>query len=72
MLTTKIHKRGGTMKQLPKLLLLASVVVFVIALVLSIMQTNFIAGPNGWLELSLVLAVFSAVCKYVMADEAKV
>ena len=56
------------MKQLPKILLLASVVVFVIAIVLSIIQTNIIAGPSGWLELSLVLAVFSAVCKYVMAD----
>ncbi len=56
------------MKQVPKLLLLASVVVFVIALILSITQKNIIAGPNGWLELSLFLAVFSAACKYVMAD----
>jgi hypothetical protein len=59
------------MKQLPKLLLAAGAVVFVIAIVLSIIPKFIIASPGGWLELSLVLAVFSAACKYVLEEGAK-
>ena len=59
------------MKQLPKLTLLASAVVLLVAIILSLLQKNIIAGPNGWLELSLVLAVFSVAVKYVMCDEKK-
>ena len=57
------------MKQLSKLTLLASAVVLVVAIILSLLQKNIIAGHNGWLELSLVLAVFSVAVKYVMGDE---
>ena len=59
------------MKQLSKLTLLASAVVLVVAIILSLLQKNIIAGPNGWLELSLVLAVLSVAVKYVMCDEKK-
>jgi len=59
------------MKQLPKLTLLVSAVVLLVAIILSLLQKNIIAGPNGWLELSLVLAVFSVAVKYVMCDEKK-
>ena len=58
-------KREYIMKALPKVILLASVIVFVIAIVLSLFQTDLIAGPNGWLDLSLVLAVFSIAIKYI-------
>lgn len=57
------------MKQLPKILLLKSAVVLVVAIILSLLQKNIIAGPNGWLELALVLAVLSVAVKYVMGDE---
>ena len=59
------------MNQVSKLALLASAVVFVIAIILSLIQKNIIAGPNGWLELSLVLAVLSVAVKYVMGDGKK-
>ena len=59
------------MKQLPKLALLASVIVFVVAISLSLVQEKIIASPNGWLDLSLVLAVFSIAIKFVLGDGPK-
>ncbi|MBT4482331.1 MAG: hypothetical protein HOC71_01480 [Candidatus Latescibacteria bacterium] len=53
------------MEVLSKALLLVSVIIFVVALVLSFVQTNLVAGPNGWLDLSLTLAVISCAIKYV-------
>ena len=53
------------MKMLPKLALLLSVIAFVVAIILSLVGANFIAGPNGWLDLALVLAIFSIAVKYI-------
>jgi len=53
------------MQMLPKILLIAADIVLVVAVVLSFFQTNLIAGPNGWLDLALVLAVFSIAAKVV-------
>ena len=57
------------MKMLPKISLVAGIIVFVVAIVLSISNQNIIAGPNGWLDLSLTLAVFSIAFKYVHSEE---
>jgi len=57
------------MKMIPKLSLLGSVVVLVIAIVLSLFNTNIIAGPNGWLDLSLLLAVLSIAIKFVQDEK---
>ena len=53
------------MKMISMLSLIGSVVVLVIAIVLSLINTNIIAGPNGWLDLSLLLAVLAIAFKYV-------
>lgn len=53
------------MKMLPKLALLLSVIVFVVAIILSFAKVNFIAGPNGWLDLALMLAIYSIAVKYI-------
>jgi len=53
------------MQMLPKILLIAAGIVFVVAVVLSFFQANLIAGPNGWLDMALVLAVFSIAVKIV-------
>ncbi len=50
---------------LPKLALLVSVIVFVVAIFLSFVKANFITGPNGWLDLALVLAIYSIAVKYI-------
>ena len=57
------------MQMLPKLLLIAAVIVFVVAIILSFIQTVFIAGPGGWLDLSLLLIIFSIAFKYVLHSE---
>jgi len=57
------------MKMIPKLSLLGSVVVLVIAIILSLFNTNIIAGPNGWLDLSLLLAVLSIAIKFVQDEK---
>ncbi len=57
------------MQMLPKLLLIAAVIVFVVAIILSLTQTVFIAGPRGWLDLSLLLIIFSIAFKYVLHAE---
>ena len=56
------------MKMLSKISLIGAVIVLGIAIVLSIMDTNIIAGPNGWLDLALVLAVLSVAIKYVHSE----
>ena len=53
------------MVALSKGILLSSVIVFVIAIVLSLFKADLIAGPNGWLDLSLTLAVISGAIKYI-------
>ncbi len=53
------------MKFLPKLALYSSMFVLVIAIFLSYLDKNFISGPNGWLDLSEVLAILSIALKYV-------
>ena len=57
------------MKMLPKISLVAGIIVLVVAIVLSISNQNIIAGPNGWLDLALTLAVFSIALKYVHSEE---
>ena len=57
------------MQMLPKLLLIAAAFVFVVAIILSLTQTVFIAEPGGWLDLSLVLMIFSIAFKYVLHSE---
>ena len=59
------------MKILPKLLLLAGVIAFVVAVILAFADTCFIATPNGWLDLSLLLVVFSIAVKFVLVSEKK-
>ena len=59
------------MKMLAKASLIVSMVIFVISLILSLMQKNIIAGPNGWLQLALTLAVLSVAIKYVHTDDNK-
>ncbi len=61
------------MKNLPKISLLAGAIAFVIGLILSITQTSFaFATANGWLDLSLVLAVFSIAIKMILLPEEKI
>ena len=60
------------MKNLPKIVLLAGAIAFVIGVILSLTQAFFIATANGWLDLSLVLAVFSVAIKVVLAPEEKI
>jgi len=55
------------MKMLPKLLLLTGAIAFLVAVILAFADTNFIAGPNGWLDLSLVLVIFSIAVKFVFS-----
>ena len=57
------------MNMLPKISLIGSIVILVVAIVLSIVDTNIVAGPNGWLDLSLVLAVLSIAFKYLHTDD---
>lgn len=57
------------MQMLPKLLLMAAVIVFVVAIILSLIQTVFIVRPGAWLELSLVLTIFSIAFKYVLHSD---
>ena len=57
------------MQMLPKLLLIAAVIAFVVAIILLFTKTVLIAGPNGWLDLSLVLMIFSIAFKYVLRSE---
>ncbi|MFC1528574.1 hypothetical protein ACFL5B_01550 [Candidatus Latescibacterota bacterium] len=59
------------MEALSKVFLVVSVIVLVIAIVLSFAQTNLVAGPNGWLDLSLVLAILSIATKYILIPEEK-
>ena len=47
------------MKILSQLFLLVAVVSLVISLILAIFDTQFIATPNGWLDLSLVCGVLA-------------
>jgi uncharacterized membrane protein len=53
------------MKMASKLLLAAGAIAFVIAVILALVKASFIAGPSGWLELSLTLAVFSIAVQYI-------
>ncbi|MFC1573716.1 hypothetical protein ACFL30_00870 [Candidatus Latescibacterota bacterium] len=57
------------MKMLPKISLVAGIFVLVVAIVLSISNQNIIAGPNGWLDLALTLAVFSIAFKFVHSEK---
>jgi uncharacterized membrane protein len=59
------------MKMASKLLLAAGAIAFVIAVIMSLVKVCFIATPGGWLELSLVLAVFSIAVQYICAPEEK-
>ena len=59
------------MKMLPKVTLCAAVVIFVIAIILSVVQINIVAGPSGWLELSQVLAIFAIAIKYILETDKK-
>jgi len=65
----KTTARRSIMNMVPKLSLIGSVIVLIIAIVLSLIDTNFVAGPNGWLDLALLLAVFSVAFKYVHLDK---
>jgi hypothetical protein len=52
-------------KMVSGLFLLAGAIALVIAVIFALTNVCFLATPGGWLELSLVLAVFSiatAVC----------
>ncbi len=59
------------MRMLAKLFLLSSAVALVGGVMLAFFDTNLIAGPNGWLDLSLVCAVFSIAIKFVLTPEEK-
>jgi len=56
------------MGMVSKLLLIAGAVALVIAVILALVDTQIIAAPNGWMDLSVVLAVFSIAVKYVHGD----
>ena len=56
------------MGMVSKLLLLAGAVSLVIALILALADIQIIATPNGWMDLSVVLAVFSIAVKFVHGD----
>lgn len=59
------------MRMLAKLFLLSSAVALVGGVILAFFDANLIAGPNGWLDLSLVCAVFSIAIRIVLAPEEK-
>ncbi len=53
------------MKMVPQLLMYAAAIAFIGALILALTGTAIIATCNGWLDLALVLAVFSIAVKYI-------
>ena len=59
------------MENLPKIFLLAAAIALIIGVILSFTQTALIATANGWLDLSLALAVFSIAIKMVLVPEKK-
>jgi hypothetical protein len=59
------------MKFVSTLFLFAGGIAFVVSLILAIAHTVIIAGPNGWLDLSLVCAIFSIAIKYVLVPDEK-
>ena len=59
------------MKSLPHISLIAAAVALVIAVILSIGDWVVIATANGWLDLALVLAVFSIATKVVCVPKEK-
>ncbi len=59
------------MENLPKISLLAAAIALIIGVILSFTQTTLIATANGWLDLSLALAVFSIAIKMVLVPEKK-
>ena len=56
---------------LPKLVLLAGVIAFIVADILAVGKLRLIATANGWLDLALVLAVFSIAIRVVFEPEEK-
>ena len=59
------------MKILPKLFLLAAVIAFIVEDILAVGHFTIIATAGGWLDLALVLAVFSIAIRVVFEPEEK-
>ncbi len=56
------------MNMVAKLLVYAGAIAFLGAVILALTGTTLIATCGGWLELSLVLAVFSIAVKYIFGS----
>lgn len=65
------NQKERVMNMLPKLSLYAAAIVLVIAIILSVVGMNIVAGPSGWLELSQVLAIFAIAIKYILETDKK-
>jgi hypothetical protein len=59
------------MKVLSQLFLLAGVIALIISIILAASGAMLVAGPNGWLDLSLVCAIFSIAIAVVFKPAAK-